>query len=215
MKKLLFLFVLVLMSIGAKAQDSVAVKVSDARWTDIGVYFVDLFNYNNCRPVLWVCHENGDYYVEARLAFDWRETAAFFAGKTFSKSEKFWVTPKAGFLFGFNQYGYNGFSPEVNLGGKVGRFSYFSMNQFAISFQKKNPHYFYNYSRIDLKITNWLTLAYPAQIYVPIGQQSDYWLDQGPQLKVTVDKKIYVQPWYTFDLKHKSQKFIVGFGYVF
>jgi hypothetical protein len=211
MKKLIVFLIAVICTFSLKAQDST--KVTDVRWTDIGVYFVDLLNYNTCRPVLWMCHEDGDYYIEARVAFDWRETAGIFVGKTFSKNEKFWVTPKLGFLFGFNQIGYNGFSPEVNCGGKIGRFGYFSQNQFVVSFQKKNPHYFYDYSRIDFRITRWLTVSYPTQIYVPLNE-ADYWLDQGPQLKFTIDKKVYIQPWYTFDLKHKSQKAIIGFGYV-
>jgi hypothetical protein len=182
--------------------------------TDISVYLLD-FGSLTCRPALWFVHDEGDFYLEARYGFDYPETIGILTGKTFvSKNEKFWITPKLGFLCSFNKFGYNAFSPEINFGSEIGKFNYFSMNQIVLSFNKINPHYIYNFSQCGITFAGWLEVDYASQFYYQFDE-SGIFLDQGIQFKILIDGKAYIQPWYSFDFKNKIQKFSIGFGYTY
>jgi hypothetical protein len=160
---------------------------------------------------MWFSHEEGKYFLEARVNFDAKETAGIFLGRTFSKSKKFWITPKIGILFGLNDLGYDGVSPEFNLGGKLKSFSYFAMNQFSIAITKDKPNFLYNYTQFGYKLFPWLQIDYSAQFYYELNSGA-VWIDQGPQLLILWNK-FYIKPWYTWDPGHtKVRKFICGVG---
>ncbi len=213
MKKLIQLFTLLLCSSITYGQgQSDTTKPASNNWTDISIFYVDRFDPKLNKPLMWFSHEEGKYFLEARMNFDWRETVGLFIGKTFSVKDRFWVTPKVGFLFAFNDFGYNGFSPEVNLGGKFGNVRYFAMNQGSISFDK-NPSFLYNYSQLGYKF-RWIQFNYSAQFYYPLDGTSVLYLDQGPQLILFLGK-FYFKPWYTWDPINRIDKFIVGAGFHF
>lgn len=227
MKKLIFLAVTLLVNVYSQAQSQKkdSVESPDVRWTDISIFLSDALNPDNDKPLLWFSREEGKYFLETRVNFDWRETAGLLIGKTFSRNEKFWITPKMGILFAFNPFGHNGLSPEVNLGGGIKKIKYFSMNQYAISLDK-NPSFLYNYTELGFELTPWARFNYSAQFYYPLSgnPQSEVWIDQGPQLILTLKKKYYFKPWYTWDPTHKKsdassraplQKWILGIGYHF
>ncbi|MEN9582325.1 MAG: hypothetical protein RL641_279 [Candidatus Parcubacteria bacterium] len=141
-------------------------KPTPAQWTDISLFHINRLDAKNSTPLIWFNHENGDYFLEARINFDWSNTAGLFLGKTFSRSKKFWITPKLGMLFaGRSSDGYNGFSPEFNFGGNIGSFEYFTMNQHTIAVDDK-PDFVYQYTEARFKcLHNHLAICYAIQFY--------------------------------------------------
>lgn len=178
--------------------------------TSMSVYTISRNGGTETQPLAWFTHEEKRYFVEVRMNFDQVSTGAILAGKTFYFSKHFWVTPKAGILFGFNSQGFDGLSPEINFGGKFGKFSYFSMNQVAVSFHEDVPGFQYGYYQVGYAFTKWLELDYSLQCF----NSADAWIDQGPQLSITIGK-FNLKPWITFDSKHKVEKYIFGLGYAF
>lgn len=193
-----------------QGQDSTKTQASD-KWTDISIFFIDRFNPKLNRPLMWFSHEEGKYFIEGRMNFDYPETAGMLLGKTLSKNERFWFTPKTGILFSQNNLGYDGISLETNLGGKLGNFKYFVMLQRAISLNSK-PSFAYSYTQLGYRV-KWLQFNYSAQFFSQLAG-SGVWIDHGPQIIIFL-KKIYVKPWYTWDIEHKVQKFVIGLGYHF
>lgn len=191
-------------------QDSVK-KITSTTWTDVSIFDIYKIQGKTSVPLIWYTHNHGSYYVESRVNFDWNMTAGIFAGKSFSKNEKFWITPKFGFLFAFNKEGYNGLSPEFNFGGKIGKFRYFSMNQCAISGNPEiNPTYLYGYYEVGCQLAH-LKIGYGSQFFHPTNQ-SKVLVDQGPFLRISY-KEFYLKPWYTWDPGRNVQKFVLGLGY--
>ncbi len=180
-------------------------------WTDVSLFDIDKIKESTTTPLIWYTHDNGKYYIESRVNFDWAMTAGVFAGKTFSKNDKFWITPKFGCLFSFNKEGYNGLSPEFNFGGSVGKFRYFTMSQCAVSLNpEKNPSYLYGYYEAGYQLP-YVKIGYASQFFHPTDQ-SKTWTDQGPFMVISY-KEFYLKPWYTWDPSRNVQKFIVGLGY--
>jgi len=178
-------------------------------WTDVSIF--QIYNFDGAkRPLIWFNREEGKYFVEARVNFDWSNSAGVLIGKTFSKSDKFWITPKVGFIFSFDKSGYNGLSPEVNFGGKIGKFKYFTMNQFAIDLDD-DPNFLYQYTEVGYVVGK-ITLKYSGQFYYELVDGSELWIDQGPQIVIPFGKKFVFKPWYTWDPTHDVQKLIVGIG---
>ncbi len=183
-----------------------------AQWTDISFFHINRLDAKNSTPLIWFNHENDNYFVESRINFDWSNTAGILIGKTFSKSEKFWITPKLGILFaGRNTDGYNALSPECNFGGRIGAFGYFTMNQYAIAIDE-HPDFVYQYTELRWFIDKHVTLAYATQFYKENWRGSEWWIDGGPAMAVSLGK-VYIKPWMTWDPGHQNRKFIVGVGY--
>jgi len=172
------------------------------------------FNPNLNKPLTWFSHEEGKYFIEARMNFDWKNTAAILMGKTFSKKPTFWITPKVGFLFGFNSDGYNGFSPEINCGGAYKAFHYFAMNQCALSFGGGNPSFYYEYTQLGYN-TKYFNINCAFQFFKSLVSHTDVYIDIGPQVFIPI-QKFYIKPWYTIDPGHVFiRKFVIGVGYHF
>jgi hypothetical protein len=222
MKKVTTFICALIAFVASHAQPNAAEKKFDtskykiSSWTDISMYQVWKLHKTPKLPIMWFSHEHIKFFLESRLNFDWNGTAAIVAGKTFQKKDAFWATPKAGVFFGFlPAEGYNGATFEINMGGKWKRLTWFTMNQLAVSFQKKNPPFLYQYTDVgcDLK---YVFLSGSFQIYYETRQGSEVFVDIGPQVKVPI-KKFYAKLWYTGDPnpKHKLQKITVGLGYQF
>ncbi len=104
-------------------------------------------------PLFWFWYDQGKkgFYTEARLNFDAPATAGLIMGKTFG-GEKFFITPKGGFLIAGNEEGFDGITFEFNAGGKIDissskmYWNYFVMNQFALS-TGEDENFIYNYSQ--------------------------------------------------------------------
>jgi hypothetical protein len=202
-----------------KEEDKTEVKPNeDKKWTDIGMFIVANLKNHSSKPVLWVSHDNPKFYVETRLSFDWSNTGGIFFGKTFSKSNTFWVTPKMGFLFAFDrETGYDGASPEINFGGSVKKFRYFFMNQVAISFHK-NPSFFYQYVQMGFD-WKYFSTNISFQTYQEFRNVKPA-IDIGPQVLIPIPVpgygNFYLKPWYTRSvIDQKLHKFIIGLGYHF
>ncbi len=217
MKKIIAVFLAFAGScLAANAQDdSVVTANSDTlkKGSSIAVYTISRNGGTEMQPLMWFTHENKKYFLEARMNFDAKETGGIIIGKTFYFSKHFRITPKAGILFGFNKQGYDGVTTEVNFSGGFGKFGYFSMNQMAFAIGKTNKCFQYCYSQFGYDFTPWFGIDYGAQLFHPVNS-GDVWIDHGPQLFFTFGK-FYVKPWVTFDLKHKTEKYILGVGYAF
>lgn len=215
MRNLFFILILSMTSATiAKASDSTAVTPTVTKWTDISAWQTVRIREPQKGPILWFNHEEIKYFIETRLNFDWSNTIGLIAGKTFSKSAKFWVTPKAGVLVGASKDAFNGTTIETNLGGQKKKFSYFTMTQFAFSFQKKTPGFFYEFVNLAFNINKYFSLSAAGQTFQPLNKGDKPDTDIGPQVTVTV-KKFYLKLWYTGDPYNKRQKMIFGLGYQF
>lgn len=209
LKSLIVLISAMFFAVQTKAQDTTIVKTSNT-WTDISLF--QIYNFDGAKkPLIWFNREEGEYFLEARVNFDWNNTAGILIGKTFSKSDKFWITPKIGFLFSFDEVGYNGLSPEVNFGGNIGKLKYFTMNQFAVNLDDA-PNFLYQYTEVGYKLIGKITVKYAGQFYYELVDGSELWIDQGPQVVIPFAKKFVLKPWYTWDPNHDVQKLIVGIG---
>lgn len=214
MKKIIAVIVAFVGSfLAANAQDGTVETVNNdtlAIGSSMSVYTISRNGGTETQPLAWFTHEEKKYFIEARMNFDAKETGAILAGKTFYFSKHFWVTPKTGILFGFNNQGFDGSTTEINFGGAFGKFGYFSMNQIAVSFHKDVSSFQYGYYQVGYKITKWLELDYSLQIF----NSTSAWVDQGPQLSISIGK-FSVKPWVTFDNTHNTEKYILGLGYNF
>lgn len=201
------LLLIVTCSTVVKSQDSIA----PGSFSDISI-FENYRIHDSKNPLLWYVREEVDYYFEARMNFDWSNTAGLVFGKTFSKSDLFWVTPKAGALFSFDdENGFNGISLESNFGGEAKRFKYFGMLQYAVAVDY-NDDFAYSYIESSLRISKKIRLNLSCQIFKSISYR-DVWVDVGPQIFVSFGK-FYFKPWFTYDPGHESkEKVIVGIGY--
>ena len=208
MKKLMFFIIILISCSYMKAADSSIVS----KWSDISAYQVIRVKQTQSQPLFWFSHEHVKFFLEARLNFDWASTACIVAGKTFSKHERFWVTPKAGFLFGLSTDAFNGPTFEVNFGGTHKRLQYFSMTQAAISLQKKNPFFFYEYVDVGVNL-KYVFLSGSSQIYQEMRHVKPNF-DIGPQIKGMI-KGFYAKYWYSYDPINHVQKHTVGVGYTF
>ena len=214
MKQLFFLLSLVILGVTTKADgDTAGYQISS--WTDLSLYQVFKIKQGPKFPIIWFSHESGKYFLESRLNFDWNGTAAIIAGKTFQKKDGFWITPKAGLFFGFADGGYNGLTFEANFGGKRKHLKYFTMNQVAVSFQKKNPAFFYQYTDIGYD-AEYIFISGSFQFYQEMRKDAEPFFDIGPQVMVPI-KKFYTKFWYTIDPhpKHLLSKITLGLGYGF
>jgi hypothetical protein len=152
--------------------------------------------------------------METRVNFDWSYTLGLVVGKTFQKKKPFWITPKAGILVGASKDAYNGITLEANFGGTKKKFSYFVMNQFAASFQKKNPPFLYQFVNLQININKYFALSAAYQIYEETRKEAVPSLDIGPQV-ITTFKGFYLKTWYTGNPISKLEKITFGLGYQF
>lgn len=210
MRKVIVLFMICIYYISTNAADTSIVS----KWTDISAWQTVRINSEQKAPLLWVSHEHKKFFLETRVNFDWSSTLGIIAGKTFQKKNEFWITPKAGLLLGASKDAYNGTTLEVNFGGTKKKFSYFAMNQFATSFQKKNPAFVYQFVNLQLDINNYFSISGAYQIYQETHKDVLPALDIGPQLVLKI-KGFYLKTWYTGDPISKLQKVTFGFGYSF
>ncbi len=210
---LFFVIFSVISAVTAKASDSTTtVTPTVTKWTDVSLWQVVRVKAPQKGPILWFSHEHVRFFLETRLNFDWSNTAGFIMGKTISPKGKFWLTPKAGLLFGATKDAYNGSTFEINLGGSKKSFSYFSMSQLAVSFQMKNPHFIYEFVDLKWNICKFFALSNANQLYWEIGSKKPA-IDLGPQLTLSV-KGFYWKTWYTGNPISHLQKVTFGFGYL-
>jgi hypothetical protein len=185
-----------------------------SKWTDISAWQAIRIKSEQKAPLLWVSHEHKKFFIEARVNFDWTATLGFIAGKTFQKKETFWITPKAGILVGASKDAYNGTTLEANLGGTKKKFSYFAMSQLAVSFQKKNPPFVYQFVNLQYRLHKCFAVSAGYQIYQELVKGSKPSIDIGPQVAFAF-KGFYLKTWYTGDPISKLQKVTFGLGYGF
>ena len=210
MKKITLIIIAIYYSVSVKATDTSLVT----KWTDISAWQVIRLKSEQKAPLLWVSHEHQKFFLETRVNFDWTATLGFIVGKTFQKKEAFWITPKAGLLLGATKDAYNGSSVEINFGGSKQKFSYFAMNQFAASFQKKNPAFLYQFVNVQYKPCKYFAISVGYQIYEETRKGTIPSIDIGPQLSFNF-KGFYLKTWYTGDPISKLQKITFGLGYSF
>jgi hypothetical protein len=164
MKTKFFLATFILTSAVLFGEDTIPSNTKP-QWTDISLFHINRLDAKNSTPLIWVSHENGNYFLEGRVNFDWGNTAGLFLGKTFSKSSKFWITPKIGMLFGGRGSDeYNAIDPEFNFGGRLHSFEYFTMNQYAIAIDQ-HPDFVYQYTETRWHANKHLALCYAIQFY--------------------------------------------------
>ncbi len=210
MKKIIVLFMVCIYCISTNAADTSIVS----KWTDISAWQTIRINSEQKAPLLWVSHEHKKFFLETRVNFDWLSTFGVIVGKTFQKKNEFWVTPKAGLLLSASKDAYNGTTWEVNFGGTKKKFSYFTRNQFATSFQKKNPAFVYQFVNLQFDVNKYFSISGAYQIYQETRKGVLPVLDIGPQA-VFRFKGFYLKTRYTGDLISKLQKVTFGFGYNF
>lgn len=184
------------------------------KWTDISAWQVIGLKSEQKAPLLWGNHEHQKFFLETRINFDWTATLGFIAGKTFQKKKVFWITPKAGLLLGATKDAYNSTTVEVNFGGNKKNFSYFTMNQFAVSFQRKNPLFIYQFVNVQYRMHKCFDISAGYQIYEEIKKGAIPSIDIGPQLTFNF-RGFYLKTWYTGDPISKQQKITFGLGYNF
>lgn len=194
-------------------------KIVPLQFTDISVFAIANLTYGGYRPLLWFTHRGEDVFLNVRCNFDWDKTVAIYVGKTFLKGG-FWITPEAGLLFGGNE-GYNGFGPEVLLGGTWGKFSFFSQNQYTISVGK-NPDFVYLYNegfiqpfkRVPIQVGMAGQInSETTRTEVDISKRTS--IDLGLTGKVYIKKSLWIKPWVTYDPKNKISKLFIGVGYTY
>jgi len=185
-----------------------------SKWTDISAWQSVRIKSEQKAPLLWVSHEHVKFFLEGRVNFDWTATLGMIAGKTFQKKETFWITPKAGLLVGASKDAYNGTTLEVNFGGSKKSFSYFTMNQLAVSFQKKNPPFVYQFVNLQYRLHKYVAISAGYQIYEETRKGAIPSIDIGPQIAFNF-KGFYLKTWYTGDPISRLQKVTFGLGYGF
>ncbi len=203
--------------LGILLLSSSALAKSDSlvtRWTDISAWQAIRIKAEQKAPLLWVSHEHKKFFLEMRVNFDWTATLGFIAGKTFQKKETFWITPKAGLLLGATKDAYNGTTVEANFGGTKKNFSYFTMTQFAASFQKKNPPFVYQFLNLQYRLHKCFAVSAGYQIYEEVRKGAIPSIDIGPQIAFNF-RGFYLKTWYTGDPISKQQKVTFGLGYGF
>lgn len=191
---------------------NVVSKISDV--SIFGIYKLDA---ETGSPLMWFTQSQGQLFIEARANFDWQNTVTIAAGRNFSAGP-YWVTPKVGALVSMGGDGYSGISFEVNHGISLPwNISIFQMNQYAMGGKNSNPNFFYDYSQIGWSPTKNFSLLFGAQFFRALELQEgeeylDWWIDMGPQLKISFGDGFYLKPWVTFDPNHDNRKVIVGLG---
>ena len=60
-----------------------------SKWSDIGVFMVCRFNPNTNKPVLWVNHEEGKYFLEVRRTLMRTTPWEYFLAKPFQRTQSF------------------------------------------------------------------------------------------------------------------------------
>lgn len=185
-----------------------------SQWTDISARQSIRIKAEQRAPLLWASHEHKKFFLETRVNFDWTATLGFIAGKTFQKKETFWITPKAGVLVGASKDAYNGTTLEANLGGAKKKFSYFLMNQLAVSFQKKNPPFVYQFVNLQYRLHKCFAVSAGYRLYEETRKGAIPSIDIGPQIAFML-RGFYLKIWYTGDPISKLQKVTFGLGYGF
>ena len=187
--------------------------------TDISVFGIYRVSSGKGVPLMWFTQENGRYFLETRANFDWANTVTIAVGKTISFGN-YSATPKVGILLAMSNSGYDGASLEINHGISFGDFGIFQMNQVAVGLRNANPTFFYNYSEVSYSLIKNVSFVYGAQFFRALetqeGQEKlEWWIDHGPQLKISFKGGFYAKPWLTWDPNHDNQKVIVGLGRTF
>lgn len=160
------------------------------------------------KPLMWLWYDQGQegFYTEARLNFDAPATAGLIFGKTLG-GEKFFITPKGGFLIAGNEEGFDGISAEFNCGGKIDissniYWNYFTMNQYAFSIGE-DENFIYNYSQTGFGL-GLFEINLSAQFF---QQGNASFLDIGPQIKFSFwETGLYSKLWATTDPWNEKQE---------
>jgi hypothetical protein len=220
MKKFIFITGLFLTTLAQAKSDTTARAVQAQPWSDISLFELCRFapTGNTNRPLMWFSHEEGKYYLEARMDFDWSNTAALLVGRTFFFHKKhgnnFWITPKFGFLISLASGGFNGLTPECNYGGKIGNVKIFCMDQMAVSLNASNQSFFYHYVQFSYDLKYFAVNAAGQVTQFVAGTNQKPYLDLGPQVVIPIGK-FWCKPWVTYDPVHTIKKFVIGVGYRF
>lgn len=181
-----------------------------AQSTDISVFAINRhYNHTNTN-LMWFTHSDSAYFVEARANFDWDNTLALYLGKTFG-NDVFWITPEIGALVG----DYNGFGPELLMGGKYKSLKYFLFNQYTLNVNDL-PDFLYQYTEVGLVASRYVMIGCAGQVYYePTTPRADAFIDAGPFVKFSY-RSLYLKPWCTWDPGHEQiKKVIIGLGYTF
>ncbi len=193
--------------------------VIESKVSDVSIFGIYKLDAETGSPLMWFTQSQGNcnLFLEARANFDWQNTVTIAAGRNFSAGP-YWVTPKVGALVSMGGDGYSGISFEVNHGISLPwNISLFQMNQYAFGGKNSNPNFFYDYSQIGWSPMKNFSLLFGAQFFRALELQEgeeylDWWIDMGPQLKISFGDGFYLKPWITFDPNHDNRKVIVGLG---
>ena len=152
----------------------------------------------------WYVYGGDKIFVDARYNFDAPDSVAIFVGKPIAIGSV-QVIPAIGGIAGK----YNGISAEVNVIGKLGPISYFTLNQYSLGVSGSSNF-----------VYHWLDLLYPLGKHVMVGVDEQwYWqpggkgeLDVGPALKVKTSDGLYLKGWLAVT-NTGSHKFFIGLGF--
>lgn len=191
--------------------------VIESKVSDVSIFGIYKLDAETGSPLMWFTQSQGQLFIEARANFDWQSTVTVAVGRNLSAGP-YWATPKVGALISMGGDGYSGISFEMNHGISLPwNISIFQMNQYAMGGKNSNPNFFYDYSDIGWSPTKNLSFLFGAQFFRALELQEgqevlEWWVDMGPQVKVTFGGGFYLKPWVTFDPNHDNRKVIVGLG---
>lgn len=159
--------------------------------------------------IFWYTQVTENLFFEARYDFDAPNTFGIFAGKPYG-DRRLNVTPAIGILSG----DYDGFSPEVYVGGGRGKFGFFSLYQYAAwTGAGSMPDWAYQWMDVTYQAHLLVKVGIGEQVYHEFTSGFSSQVDIGPTALINLGQ-FYLKPWYTFGSgEGNTEKLILGVGY--
>lgn len=119
----------------------------------------------------------GRYYTEVRYNYDFRNTVAFYLGKSFSNNRQVRqsLIPQVGVLIG----DFNGGAIQFYYRVESKRIELNFQNQYSVNAQSSSNRFYYNWSSIELKLTQHISVGGSTQLYYSSYNQDDNYNDNG------------------------------------
>ncbi|WP_207428144.1 hypothetical protein [Pedobacter sp. SYSU D00535] len=195
-KSQLFLIILGLWQLSLQAQSTATFQ---QYYTGTGSAFV-------VAPI-WSYELKNGRYVEARYNYEDLNSLSVYTGQSFEREGKLsWnFTPIAGVVLGR----YTGGSVGANLSVDYGRLSLYSQPQYTLSMHRVKDNFFYHWSDLSFRLTNWLSAGISAQQTQNYKTKSV--IEKGAVVELSYKKFSF--PFYVYNPSGKNKYFVFGLNF--
>lgn len=152
----------------------------------------------------WYVYGGDKVFVDARYNFDALDSMAVFVGTPYEIGSV-QVIPAVGGIVGK----YNSLSAEVNVIGKMGKATYFTLNQYSLGVNG-SPNFVYHWLDVLCPIGKHVMVGADEQWYWEPGSKGEW--DVGPVVKLKTSDGLYLKGWLAAT-NTGAHKFFLGFGF--